>query len=134
SEERRVGKECRSRMLTIQSKQMNEIFDKLLIRFLFTLFICIALVLYKYAHTIFYPSARKQIFKRMYPSENHADTIHIFARLICISLIFSTLEFNEYTGVFISSFHFFIWGIIALIFYLSSFFFFKQKTAYEIFT
>jgi len=99
---------------------MNEIFDKLLIRFLFTLFICIALVLYKYAHTIFYPSARKQIFKRIYPSENPADTIHIFARLIGISLIFSTLEFNEYTGVFISSFHFFIWGIIALIIYLSS--------------
>lgn len=99
---------------------MNEIFDKLLIRFLFTIFICIALFLYKYAHTIFYPSARKQIFKRIYPSENPADTLHIFARLIGISLIFSTLEFNEYTGVFLSSFHFFTWGIISFIIYLAS--------------
>ena len=99
---------------------MNEIFDKLLIRFLFTLFICIVLVLYKYAHTIFYPSARKQIFKTIYPSENPADTLHLFARIIGISLILATLDFNEYTGILVSSLHFFSWGIISFISYLTS--------------
>lgn len=99
---------------------MNEIFDKLLIRFLFTLFICIALVLYKYAHTIFYPSKKKQVLKKIYPSENAVDTLHIFSRLIGISLIFATLEFNEYVGIFISSFHFFIWSILGLSLYLLS--------------
>jgi uncharacterized membrane protein YjfL (UPF0719 family) len=99
---------------------MNEIFDKLLIRILFTCFICIALFLYKYAHTIFYPSKKKQILKKIYPSENPVDTLHIFSRLIGVSLIFSTLEFNEYIGVFISSFHFFVWGIIGFVLYLLS--------------
>lgn len=97
---------------------MNEIFDKLLIRILFTAFICIALIIYKYAHTVFYPSKKKQVLKKIYPSENHVDTLHIFSRIIGVSLIFSTLEFNEYIGVFISSFHFFIWGIIGFVLYL----------------
>ncbi len=99
---------------------MNEIFDKLLIRVLFTGFICIALFLYKYAHTIFYPSKKKQILKKIYPAENPVDTLHIFSRLIGVALIFSTLEFNEYIGVFISSFHFFVWGIIGFVLYLLS--------------
>lgn len=99
---------------------MNEIFDKLLIRFLFTIFICIALILYKYGHTIFYPSKKKQVLKRIYPSENAVDTLHVFSRLIGVALIFSTLEFNEYIGIYISSFHFFIWSIIGFILYLAS--------------
>jgi len=99
---------------------MNEIFDKLLIRILFTIFICIALFLYKYAHILFYPSHKKQVLKRIYTSENYVDTLHFFARLIGISLIFSTLEFNEYIGISVSTFHFFLWSIIGLSFYLLS--------------
>ena len=99
---------------------MNEIFDKLLIRILFTLFICFALYVYKYAHTVFYPSKKKQILKKIYPSENYVDTLHIFSRLIGIALVFSTLEFNEYIGISISTFHFFIWSVIGIIFYLLS--------------
>lgn len=99
---------------------MNEIFDKLLIRFLFTVFICVALLLYKYAHTIFYPSVKKQVLNKIYPSENAADTLHVFSRLIGIALIFSTLEFNEYIGIFISAFHFFVWSTIGFILYLLS--------------
>lgn len=110
---------------------MNEIFDKLLIRFLFTLFICIALFIYKYAHTIFYPSAKKQILKKIYPSENSADTLHVFSRLIGIALIFSTLEFNEYVGIFISSFHFFIWSIIGIILYLLSIYIMESVVFYN---
>ncbi|MFT6632284.1 MAG: hypothetical protein ACJAS4_002247 [Bacteriovoracaceae bacterium] len=99
---------------------MNEIFDKLLIRILFTLFICLALFIYKYAHVIFYPSNKKQILKKIYPSENYIDTLHIFSRLIGISLIFSTLEFNEYIGISISTFHFFVWSVVGICFYLLS--------------
>ncbi len=99
---------------------MNEIFDKLLIRVLFTIFICVALFLYKYAHIIFYPSNKKQILKKFYPSENYVDTMHIFSRLIGVALIFSTLEFNEYIGISISTFHFFVWSIIGFSFYLLS--------------
>lgn len=99
---------------------MNEIFDKLLIRILFTLFICLALLIYKYAHVLFYPSKKKQVLKKFYPSENYIDTMHIFSRLIGIALIFSTLEFNEYIGITISSLHFFIWSFVGIVFYLIS--------------
>ena len=99
---------------------MNEVFDKLLIRFLFTIFICVSLFLYKYAHIIFYPSKKKQILKKIYPSENYVDTLHIFSRLIGIALIFSVLEFNEYIGILKSIFDFFIMGLSGVALYLLS--------------
>lgn len=99
---------------------MNEIFDKLLIRVLFTVFICLSLFLYRYAHILFYPTVKKQALKKFFPSENEVDTLHIFGRLIGIALIYSSLEFNEYIGVFISSFHFFVWGILSFCLYLVS--------------
>jgi uncharacterized membrane protein YjfL (UPF0719 family) len=110
---------------------MNEILDKLLIRFLFTIFICVALILYKYGHTIFYPSQKKQVLKKIYPTENAVDTIHLFSRLIGVSIIFSTLEFNEYIGIFISSFHFFIWSIIGFIIYLLSIWLMESIVFYD---
>lgn len=99
---------------------MNEIFDKLIIRFLFTIFICMGLLFYKYAHVLFYPSQKKQTLKRIYPSENYVDTIHIFARLIGIALIFATLEFNEYIGFVRSALDFFILGTTGIVLYLLS--------------
>lgn len=99
---------------------MNDIFDKLLIRILFTIFICIALFLYKYAHVLFYPSGKKQILKRIYPIENAADSIHLFSRLIGVALIFSILEFNEYSGILISLFHFLTWSVVGFSLYLLS--------------
>lgn len=99
---------------------MNEIFDKLIIRFLFTVFICLGLLFYKYAHVLFYPSRKKQILKKIYPSENYVDTLHLFARLIGIALIFSTLEFNEYIGFVRSVLDFFILGTSGIALYLFS--------------
>ena len=99
---------------------MNEILDKLIIRILFTFFICSALFVYKYAHAIFYPSRKKQILKKIYPSENYVDTLHIFARIIGIAIIFSTLEFNEYQGLFKSTLDFFILGTMGMGLYLGS--------------
>lgn len=99
---------------------MNETFDKLLIRVIFTFFICLALWIYKYAHVIFYPSSKKKILKTIYPSENYVDTIHMFSRLIGVSIIFSTLEFNEYIGISISLLHFFTWSVIGFSLYLIS--------------
>ena len=99
---------------------MNEIFDKLLIRFLFTVFICLGLLFYKYAHVLFYPSQKKQILKKIYPSENYVDTLHVFSRLIGIAIIFSTLEFNEYIGFVRSVLDFFILGTSGIVLYLFS--------------
>lgn len=101
---------------------MNEIFDKLLIRILFTVFICLALLGYKYAHMLFYPSQRKSLMRKIFPQDNYVFTIHFFSRLIGIGLILSTFEFKEYLGVFISTFHFFVWSILGIFIYLLSLF------------
>jgi hypothetical protein len=101
---------------------MSETFDQLLIRILFSFFICIALLIYKYAHVLFYPSAKKQIFNKIYYSENPADTIHLFSRIIGVCIVLSPLEIKEYLGIGISSFHFFIWSTISFCLYLLSIF------------
>lgn len=110
---------------------MNEVLDKLLIRFLFTVFICLALVLYKYAHVLIYPSKKKQVLNKFYPSENYVDTLHMFSRLIGIALIFSSLEFNEYLGIFKSSVDFFLLGISGIILYLLAIFIIESIILYN---
>ncbi len=99
---------------------MNEIFDKLIIRFLFTVFICLGLLFYKYAHVIFYPSTKKQILKGFILLKT-MSTLSIYSRdLIGIALIFSTLEFNEYIGFVRSVLDFFILGTSGVVLYLLS--------------
>ncbi|MDA9792970.1 hypothetical protein N9B72_00150 [Bacteriovoracaceae bacterium] len=110
---------------------MNEIFDKLIIRITFSVFICLLIFLYRYAHRLLYPSSKKQMFRKFYPSENSADTIHMFARVIGICLIYSTLSFDGDTGVFVSLFHFSVWGVLSFTVYLISIYVSESITLYN---
>lgn len=97
---------------------MSEIFDKLLIRFIFTMYICLSYYVFKYAHFVFYPSHRQQILKRLTPSVNYLDTLTFFGRIVGVGIIYSALEFNEYIGMTFSTIHFFIWSTIGISTYL----------------
>jgi uncharacterized membrane protein YjfL (UPF0719 family) len=99
---------------------MAEIFDRLIIRFLLAAFVCLMIYLYRYAHVIFYPSVKRQVLKRINPAENPADSLHLFARVVGIALIFSSITFNESSGFLLSVFHFMVWGTIAIVLYLLS--------------
>ncbi|PIP96780.1 MAG: hypothetical protein COW00_17165 [Bdellovibrio sp. CG12_big_fil_rev_8_21_14_0_65_39_13] len=99
---------------------MNELLDKLILRIIFTLFMCLMLLVYKYAHTIFYPTSRQQLFKRFYPSKNPADTLHLFSRILGIGIIFSEFYFHLSDGFFFAMFDFFLKAILACVFYLLS--------------
>ncbi|MBL7665740.1 MAG: hypothetical protein JNM93_11455 [Bacteriovoracaceae bacterium] len=99
---------------------MNEIFDRLFIRIFFTIFICVLLWGYRYIHAYIYRDEKKQILKSLFLTNNPASTLHFFSRLIGIALIFSTLGFDETSGIFVSLFHFFIWGTISFALYLTS--------------
>ena len=83
-------------------------------------FVCVMIYLYRYAHVIFYPTLKRQVLKKINPAENPADTLHLFSRLVGISIIFSSITFNESSGIFLSLFHFGVWGTIAIILYLLS--------------
>ncbi len=110
---------------------MAEIFDRLVIRILLAAFVCLMLYLYRYAHVIFYPSVKRQVLKRINPAENPADSLHLFARLIGISLVFSSITFNESSGFFLSIFHFAVWGTIAIVLYLLSLFIVESIVFYN---
>ncbi len=110
---------------------MAEIFDRLVIRLLLATFVCIMIYAYRYAHVIFYPTVKRQVLKKINPSENPADTLHLFSRLIGISIIFSSISFNESSGFFLSLFHFAVWGSIAIILYLLSLFIIESIVFYN---
>jgi uncharacterized membrane protein YjfL (UPF0719 family) len=99
---------------------MAEIFDRLVIRLLLAAFVCLMIYVYRYAHVIFYPSVKRQVLKKINPAENPADTLHLFARIVGIAMIFSSITFNETSGFFLSIFHFAVWGTIAIVLYLLS--------------
>jgi len=110
---------------------MAEIFDRLVIRILLAAFVCLMIYLYRYAHVIFYPSVKRQVLKKIHPAENPADTLHLFSRLVGISIIFSSITFNESSGFFLSLFHFAVWGTIAIVLYLLSLFIIESIVFYN---
>lgn len=110
---------------------MAEIFDRLIIRVLLAAFVCVMIYLYRYAHIIFYPPLKRQVLKKINPSENSADTLHLFSRLIGISIIFSSITFNESSGIFLSLFHFAVWGSIAIVLYLLSLYIIESIVFYN---
>ena len=110
---------------------MAEIFDRLVIRLLLAAFVCLMVYLYRYAHVIFYPTVKRQVLKKINPAENPADTLHLFARLIGIAIIFSSITFNEASGFFLSIFHFAVWGTIAIALYLLSLYIVESVVFYN---
>jgi uncharacterized membrane protein YjfL (UPF0719 family) len=110
---------------------MNEIFDRLLIRVILVSIVCVVLFLYKYAHVLFYPTVKQQVAKRFYPAENPADTLHLFSRLIGFTIILSSLGFDESHGIFLSIFHFIVWGSLTCGLYLLSLFIVESIVLYN---
>ncbi|MBL6988165.1 MAG: hypothetical protein ISR65_00215 [Bacteriovoracaceae bacterium] len=98
----------------------NELIDKLIIRVIFALFLCLIVVIYKYAHVFLYPSTKKQLLVRFYPSKNATDTLHLFSRIIGIGLILSEFSFYMSDGLFVALLDFFIQGTsVSFLFLLS---------------
>ena len=110
---------------------MNELFDKLILRIVFTLFLCGILFLYKYAHSFLYPSSRTQIFKRFFPSKNSADTIHLFSRLIGIGIIFSEFYFTMSDKFYLVLIDFFIHATLVSFIYLISIYIIESIVLYN---
>lgn len=110
---------------------MAEIFDRLIIRILLAGFVCLMIYLYRYAHVLFYPTVKRQVLKVINPAENPADALHLFARVVGISIIFSSISFNEASGFFLSIFHFLVWGSIAIVLYLLSLYIVESVVFYN---
>jgi len=110
---------------------MAEIFDRMIIRILFVGFVCLMIYVYRYAHVIFYPSVKRQVLKKIYPADNPADSLHLFSRVIGISIIFTSISFNEASGFVLSLFHFAVWGCMAIVLYLLSLYIIESVVFYN---
>ena len=99
---------------------MEEIFDHLLIRILFTALLIGILYGYRYAHLFLYPQGKKQVIALFNPLENTADTIHYMARIIGICIVFTSFEVHLFENILMSVLHFLFWTTVDIIFYLLS--------------
>ncbi len=110
---------------------MNEIFDKLIIQTLFMGFIVALFLLYKYIHAFFYRNEKNNILKLHFPAENSANTLHFYSRILGIAFIFSTLGFDQSSGIFLSFFHFFTWGTLSYFIYIISIYLIESIVLYN---
>lgn len=110
---------------------MNELYDKLILRIIFTLIVCFVIYIYKYAHSLLYPSIRHQLLKRFFPSKNSPDTIHLFSRIIGIGIIFSNFYFNLHGGMHIALFKLLIETVVIIVLYLGSLYIIESIVLYN---
>lgn len=110
---------------------MNELYDKLILRIVFTFLICFIIYLYKHAHSILYPSIRHQLLKRFFPSKNSTDTIHLFSRIIGIGIIFSNFYLNMSEGILIALFQLIIESAFVIVLYLGSIYIIESIVLYN---
>lgn len=110
---------------------MNELFDKLTIRILITLIMCALLYVYRYVHALTHPSLHKQLTNKFFPSRNTSDTIHFFARIIGIALIFSELNADLTNGIWIALLDIVILSFFAFILFVLSNYIGESITLYN---
>ena len=111
---------------------MNELFDKLILRIVVAAFLCTILFLYKYAHILFYPPAKSQLFKKFYPSRNPADTIHFFFKDYWYwNHFFLVLYFNINDGLLYGLLGFFLQTIVTSTLFLLSIYILESITLYN---
>jgi uncharacterized membrane protein YjfL (UPF0719 family) len=78
-----------------------------------------------------YPTSRQQIFKNFYPSKNPADTLHLFARILGIGLIFSEYHFYTSDGILFALLDFFIQGTFVSVLFLASLYIMESIVLYN---
>lgn len=99
---------------------MEEIFDNLLTKIIFSITFIGVLILYRYAHLFLYPQAKKQVKNLFNPFENTADSIHYFSRIVGICIVFSSITIHLSENLTLAIINFIFWSIVNITFYLLS--------------
>tara|TARA_Y100000296_G_C5168916_1_gene256232 strand:- start:1125 stop:1970 length:846 start_codon:yes stop_codon:yes gene_type:complete len=87
--------------------------------------------IYKQAHLVLYPSIKHQLLKKFFPSKNSTDTIHLFARIIGLGLIFSDFHINLSSGIGVAFMAMMIESLIIIALYLGSIYIIESVTLYN---
>jgi len=110
---------------------VNELYDKLILRVIFAVLVCFMIYIYKQAHLVLYPSIKHQLLKKFFPSKNSTDTIHLFARIIGLGLIFSDFHINLSSGIGVAFMAMMIESLIIIALYLGSIYIIESVTLYN---
>lgn len=78
---------------------MNELFDKLLLRFILTLLLCFIIFIYYIVHRLVHYRTWQSLFKKFDPAHNMAESLYFFSRIIGIGIIFSSNYFHLEHGL-----------------------------------
>jgi len=109
----------------------SELYDKLILRMVFAIFLLAMIYLYRYFHKFLYPSSRNQMFKGFDPHKNPADTIHYFSRILGIAIIFSQFSFSITNNIWLGMLDFFIQSCFMFFLYLGAIFILESITLYN---
>ncbi len=110
---------------------MNELYDKLILRIVFTLLVCGVIFIYRQAHLVLYPSIKHQLLKKFFPSKNSTDTIHLFARIIGLGIIFSNFQINLSNGFTMALLGVVIESLLLIVFYIGSIYIIESIVLYN---
>ena len=98
---------------------MSDLFDKLLIKIIFSIFLCEFTFSYKYAHSFLYPQTKKQISKGFIHLKMVLIQSIFLQRLIGIGIVFSEFYFFMAEGLMFALFDFFIASMLSFYFTLA---------------
>ncbi len=110
---------------------MNELYDKLILRVVFTILVCGVIYVYRQAHLILYPSIKHQLLKKFFPAKNSTDTIHLFSRIIGLGIIFSNFQINLSNGFTVALIGVCIESLLLIIIYLGSIYIIESIVLYN---
>ena len=108
---------------------MSESLDQLVLRFIFSLIILSLFFIYKYIHQALYPES--QMLQELPGSKNPADSLHFFARVLGLGIIFSEFFFKIHQGFLFTSFDFFLRAFVAFGLYLISLYLVDSIALYD---
>ena len=112
---------------------MNDLLDKLILRASFTFFLCFIIFLYRYLHFFLFEKINNlsQLKNNPISLKNPSYIIHLFARLIGISIIYSEQYFNLEYGILYSLLGFSLRSILSITLYLFSLYIIDGITLYN---
>ncbi|MBF0205621.1 MAG: hypothetical protein HQK53_01895 [Oligoflexia bacterium] len=110
---------------------MSETLDKLILRTIIALTLCLLLLIYKYTHFSLKVSLRPKLTKKFYPSQNPADTLYFFSRILGVAIILTAPFFDIEYGPFNAFLGFMLQALIAITFYIISIYIMESITLFH---
>lgn len=101
---------------------MNEIYDKLILRIIFVLYLCLLILFYRYCYEFIYKirNSNKILLKHFGPEKKPAETIHLMSKILGIGILLSGLSLDLSLGLVSGIFLFTTLGLISFFSYIIS--------------